>query len=754
MTPPLRRPRVELLEDRAVPAAVGALDPSFSPDAPAGITAVVANRQFVDVAVQQDGKIVAVSDQSGDFFIARFNPDGSPDLTFSNTGTGSVTIDVAGAGQTDQAFAVEIDPQNRIVVVGSGGAAVADFALVRLAADGKSVQLNVHVHVGNAADPSVPRDVAFQSDGTIVAAGTAKVGGDTDFALVRFNGTTGAVIGAPVAQSLGTGDEVGRGVAVYPNGPNADKIVVVGETGTAGNTAIGIIQRNADGTPDLTFNPATGQKIIDPTTGNDSGRGVEITASGSILVAGHNGAADRDLVVVQLLPTGAFDGDFNLGAVHTITKTGADFAQNHPLALQPDGRIVVVGDTGGNLDAGVFRLNADGSTDTSFGTAGDGSFNVNGNDDANAVAIDNNGRILVAGDDIASAGFIARLIGTVEKGTGAAVGGPTTGTVLGFVPTAAGALPAAPTFTSTPFGALAANVRSAIGDVNGDGFDDGVLVTGPGVPIRVTVVSGVDATTVLVAPFDPFGGNFTGGGFVAVGDFDLDGRAEFVVTPDQGGGPRVSVFTRNPDGTTTVRANFLGIDDDSFRGGARAAVGDVNGDGVADLAVSAGFLGGPRTALFDGKTIVATPTRLINDFLAFPGADANTLRNGVFVAAGDVNGDGFAELIFGGGPGGAPRVFILSGALVSAGNVSGAQAAPVGNFFVANNSSDRGGVRVAAADLDGDNRADVLAGSGEGSPAKMRVYLGKNVTTSAEPGTFQDVTLFGGGALPGGVFVG
>src|SRR5262249_11982565 len=143
----------------------------------------------------------------------------------------------------------------------------------------------------------------------------------------------------------------------------------------------------------------------------------------------------------------------------------------------------------------------------------------------------------------------------------------------------------------------------------------------------------------------------------------------------------------------------------SFRGGARAALGDVNGDGTPDLAVSAGFLGGPRTALFDGTTLLGgSPARLVRDLFAFPGAEATTLRNGVFVAAGDGDGDGKADLIFGGGPGGAPRVFILSGVLVAANNVAGAQATPVANFFVAGNTSDRGGVRVAAKDADGDGK--------------------------------------------------
>ncbi|QDU19643.1 choice-of-anchor Q domain-containing protein [Urbifossiella limnaea] len=335
------------------------------------------------------------------------------------------------------------------------------------------------------------------------------------------------------------------------------------------------------------------------------------------------------------------------------------------------------------------------------------------------------------------------------------VSGPANGAAAVFVPNPAGAYPASPAATVAPFGANGANVRAAAGDVNGDGFADSILVTGPGVPIRVAVVSGADDTTVLVAPFDPFGGGFTGGGYVAVGDLDGDGTDEFVVTPDQGGGPRVSVFSRNPDGTTAVRANFLGIDDASFRGGARAALGDVDNNGALDVVVAAGFGGGPRTAIFTGASVLAgSPARLVNDFFAFPGTDAVNLRNGSFVAAGDVTGDGFADLIFGGGPGGAPRVFILSGALVSAGQVDAAQATPVANFFVGGNVNDRGGVRVAATDADGDSKADVAVGSGEGSPANVRVYLGKDFVGSGEPATFQDLGVFGGGALPGGVFVG
>ncbi|MFO0798605.1 MAG: FG-GAP-like repeat-containing protein [Gemmataceae bacterium] len=761
--PARRRPRVglEQLESREVPAAIGTLDQTFSPSGVLGVTSVVSGNEFRGVAVQRDGKIVAVGGPAGltgpDFYITRFNPDGSLDTTFGTAGTGVVTVDVGGAGQIDNANAVAIDRLDRIVVIGSGGAVVPDFALVCLSPDGKSVVLNKHFHIGNPADANAARGVAIQNLGSnlnaIVIAGDAKVGGDRDFAFIRVDPTTGALLGTAQTSDFPAAgdDETGNAVAIDPT---TDKIVLVGTTSSAGATDIAIIRRNADGSVDGTFNNAAGQKQIN-VSGNDAARGAVVTPTGSIIVTGNNGAADADTVVAQLLSTGGFDPAFNGGAIKTITRAGNDF--NRAVARQVDGRIVVVGDAG--LDVGLFRLTADGKLDTSFNATGDATFNVNGNDDGNAVAIDPNGRIVIAGDDAASAGFVGRVIGTVEKGQLLTVGGPLFPSAFLYKPDFATGQYKGSLSYDSPFGNVAVNIRTAVGDVNGDGVPDFVTVTGPGTPIRLAVTNGATINSFqqfeLVAPFDPFGGDFTGGGFVAVGDFDHDGHADFAVSPDQGGGPRVTIFSLI-DGVRVLKQNFFGIDDPDFRGGARVAIGDINGDATPDLAVAAGFLGGPRTAIFDGKTVFATPTRLIGDFFAFPGTDAVTLRNGVYVSIGDVDGDGFADLVFGGGPGGAPRVFVLSGALVSANNVAGAQANPIANFFVAGNASDRGGVRVASTDADGDNKAEVVVGSGRPQPNPVRVYLGKNFSGVGEPTTFQD-DLLGPNTippLPDGVFVG
>src|SRR5207237_2432808 len=137
--------------------------------------------------------------------------------------------------------------------------------------------------------------------------------------------------------------------------------------------------------------------------------------------------------------------------------------------------------------------------------------------------------------------------------------------------------------------------------------------------------------------------------------------------------------------TPTTLDDFLAIDDSNFRGGVRLALGDVNGDGTADLVVGAGFGGGPRVVVYDGAALAAgNQVKLVADFFAFE----STLRNGVFPAVGDLNGDGCGDLIFGAGPGGSPRVLALDGRAAQAGVQS-----ELANFF-AGDASSRLGVEV------------------------------------------------------------
>jgi hypothetical protein len=314
-------------------------------------------------------------------------------------------------------------------------------------------------------------------------------------------------------------------------------------------------------------------------------------------------------------------------------------------------------------------------------------------------------------------------------------------------------------FGVTPFpGNIEARVAAA--DVTGDGRADLIVGAGPGRVSTLIVFDGV--TQQPISQFDVFEAGFTGGVYVAAADLNGDGKAEIIVTPDQSGGPIVAIYdgarlTAGQTGQDAQLTRFFGIEDATFRGGARAAAADVSGDRVPDVAVSAGFGGGPRIALFDGARVLdpvtgtTTPPKLRADFFAFE----QTLRNGAFVAAGDVSGDGKADLVLGGGPNGGPRVRVASGAALLAtafNSLDDAAAAnvTVGNFF-AGPDSNRGGVRVAVKDLDGDAKADVVTGLGAAGVPQVRAFAGSAITGGGTPTSVRDLDPF---TNPGVVYVG
>ena len=294
--------------------------------------------------------------------------------------------------------------------------------------------------------------------------------------------------------------------------------------------------------------------------------------------------------------------------------------------------------------------------------------------------------------------------------------------------------------------------------MNNDGTLDVIAGSGLNRRAEIRVYDGL--TTKLLGSMQVFESTFNLGVFVSAGDFNGDGVPDIVVTPDSGGSARVSIF----DGATflaskgaaaTTIANFFAFPDDiNYRGGARTGVGDIDNDGFNDLVVGAGFGGGPRVATFDGAALtLAGGPRLFNDFFAFSPSDALTLRNGVFVAVGDVSGDGFADIAVGSGDGGGPRVQVYSGqALLTNVKVN------VANFFAATvtgSETNRGGSRVAVKDMDGDSKLDIIVSPGLNGNAKIGVFYGSNPNLNPPGGVLaSDATVDLFGNFNNGLFVG
>jgi hypothetical protein len=263
-------------------------------------------------------------------------------------------------------------------------------------------------------------------------------------------------------------------------------------------------------------------------------------------------------------------------------------------------------------------------------------------------------------------------------------------------------------------------VRVATGDVTGDGVKDIVTAPGPGSAPTVRVFDGRDGRRVASFPaYDP---GFTGGVFVAVGDVNRDGRADIVTGPDAGGEPVVKVFSGANLATTLWSFDAFAS---GFQGGVRVAAGDSTGDGYADLIAAAGPGGGNAVAVFNGRTGAS-----VSSFAAYPAA----VSGGVFVGAGDTDGDGRLEIITGAGVAGQQvRVFNSSGSLLRG--------------FKTRGQGTGTGVRVALTDTNGDNRAEIVTGLGPGGRPVVNIRHGVTLVDLGSLNVFAP-------GFSGGLFVG
>jgi uncharacterized delta-60 repeat protein len=392
----------------------GSLDATFGDDGKVmvetgGLSAAHA------VAIQTDGKIVAAGASLGsspefgspDFALARFNANGSLDMSFHNDGI--VRTDFRGAD--DAAHAVALQQDGKIVAAGynrNGDYSKSFFALTRYTANGQpDVYTFGLLLVGKVSTAFHPTNdsalaVAVQTDAKIVTAGYA---GDR-VALVRYerDGTRDATFGVDgrVTTSIGPGSlQRASALAIQPDG----KIVAAGYSDSGGfpSKKFAVFRYNPDGSLDSSF--GTGG-IVTTLVGpfESFAQAVSIQGDGKIVVAGsaRNFDKDFDFAVVRYSSNGSLDQTFNGNGIATTNITGSDFGSG--LVIQPDGKLVAAGfsETAGQVRYfALARYNANGSPDTSFGLPNMGGTVITdfviGQSSASSVALQRDGRIVAGG---------------------------------------------------------------------------------------------------------------------------------------------------------------------------------------------------------------------------------------------------------------------------------------------------------------------------------------------------------------------
>jgi uncharacterized delta-60 repeat protein len=401
---------------------------------------------------------------SYDFAVARYNQDGTLDSSFGADGKVTTSFVTTGSGsKDDRALAVAQQPDGKLVVAGysdqsTSATANLDIALVRYTTTGaldtafngtgKVTAKMQSLEVGSQAD--VANAVALDATGNIVVAGSTCVAGgssctNTDIAVARFTSigtldTTfnnsasyqGVVTTGFVATGSGSKADVANAMVLDTGG----NIVVAGysnqSTSTTANLDIALVRYTTTGALDTAFN-GTGKvttKMRTSETGSkaDVANAVALDALGNIVVAGstcvanNSGAcSNTDMAMARFTSTGTLDTEFNgsgkvaVAALSSEEGSKADVAS--ALVIQANGQLVVAGSTcvagGGsctNTDMAVARFNGDGTLDDSaFNTIGSKPGVVTtaigaGNDAANALFLQADGKLLVAGYSVSTSG--------------------------------------------------------------------------------------------------------------------------------------------------------------------------------------------------------------------------------------------------------------------------------------------------------------------------------------------------------------
>ena len=323
--------------------------------------------------------------------------------------SGLFTLRVGNIGAAANAILQQAD--GKLVLVGAGnpdGDFDDDLLVVRLNADGTrdntfSSDGLASADIGGSED--VAQAVIQQPDGKLVVAGSGRPGGaqGSNFALARFNvnGTLDATFGnaGVVHLDLGGNEERATGLVLQPSG----QLVITGWGNAGGSFRTCFARFNADGSLDGTFGTG-GFTVVDFGGGSENWpNDLAAQPDGALVAAGAVSGPDPlrlDMGLVRVTADGLLDVSFDGDGLLVVDVEGIrDEARS--VAIQPDGAIVVAGYSvaaGDNpANAALIRLDSSGALDPGFGNAGTAIVDLGNHDLLNAVAVQADGRIAVAG---------------------------------------------------------------------------------------------------------------------------------------------------------------------------------------------------------------------------------------------------------------------------------------------------------------------------------------------------------------------
>ncbi len=227
---------------------------------------------------------------------------------------------------------------------------------------------------------------------------------------------------------------------------------------------------------------------------------------------------------------------------------------------------------------------------------------------------------------------------------------------------------------------------------------------GGGPEVRVLTTAGK-----LLKSFNAYDAKFRGGVNVAVGDINGDGRAEIITSMREGGDSTIKIFS--PDGTGKKLDYFAY--DKTYKGGVNITAADVNGDGRAEIITAPMGGAGPNIRIFGLKS--GKMVRVISDFLAY---DKN-FRGGIAVSVGDIHGDGKNEIVTSPTSKGGPQIRVFG--------LQNNKYVPVGGSIMAYDAKFRGGINSTVGDINGDGKDEIMTGIVSAGGPHVRIFgVGSN----------------------------